>query len=384
MTKRSDAFNNKKMKVPFFYPSITKADKLAIMKALNSPLLTDGPNLKKFELEFGKFCGSLNSIGVSNATSGLFLSLKSLGIGLNDEVIIPDLTFAATASSVIQTGGIPVLADVDDDLNISIESIQKCINRKTKAIIPVHFAGKSCKINDIMKLAKKNNLYVIEDCAHAIGTYYKNKHVGTFGNTGCFSFYPTKNITTIEGGMILTKSGTLASKIKKLRNQGITKSLNQRFSKGKPWEYDIDELGYNFRLDEIRCALGISQLKHLKSFNSKRWKAAKYYYEKLKNVDGIVCPEMTLKNEHSFHLYIIKITPKFALTRDRLFQKLLKNGIRTSVHYKPLHEFSLIKKNSKKSDLKNSKSLYKQILSLPMYPGITKQEQDLVIGNILF
>ena len=132
--------------------------------------------------------------------------------------------------------------------------------------MPVHFAGKSCKINEIMKLAKKNNLFVIEDCAHAIGTYYKNKHVGTFGNTGCFSFYPTKNITTLEGGMILTKSKILANKIKKLRNQGITKSLNQRFSKGKPWEYDIDEPGYNFRLDEIRCALGISQLNQLKSF----------------------------------------------------------------------------------------------------------------------
>ena len=162
MKKRPDAFNNKKVKVPFFYPSITKADKLAIMKALNSPLLTDGPNLNKFESDFGKFCGSLNSTGVSNATSGLFLSLKSLGIGLNDQVIIPDITFAATASSVLQTGGIPVLADVDDDLNISPESIKKCINGKTKAIMPVHFAGKSCKINEIMKLAKKNNLFVIK------------------------------------------------------------------------------------------------------------------------------------------------------------------------------------------------------------------------------
>ena len=383
MTKRLDAFNNKKVKVPFFYPTITKADKLAIMKALNSPLLTDGPNLKKFEFEFGRFCGALNSIGVSNATSGLFLSLKSLGIGLNDEVIVPDLTFAATASSVIQTGGKPVLADVDDDLNISLESIKKCINRKTKAIIPVHFAGKSCKINGIMKLAKKNNLYVIEDCAHAIGTYYKNKHVGTFGDTGCFSFYPTKNITTLEGGMILTKSKKLANTITKLKNQGITKSLNQRFSKGKPWEYDIDEPGYNFRLDEIRSALGISQLKQLKSFNTKRWNAAKYYWKKLNNIDGILCPEMHSKNEHTFHLYIIRITPKFTLTRDKLFKKFLKNGIRTSVHYKPLHEFSLIKKYSKISNLQNSKLLYKQILSLPMYPGITKHEQDLVIQTIL-
>ena len=383
MGKRKDAFDNKSIKVPFFYPSITNRDRKIIHESLKSPLLTDGPNLRKFEKKFSSFTNSKYSIAVSNATSALFLSLKALGIKHNDQVIVPDLTFVATASSVFQTGGTPILADVDDDLNISIESIKQKITPRTKAIIPVHFAGKSCNISEIMKIARKNNLFVIEDCAHAIGTYHKGKHVGTFGNTGCFSFYPTKNITTLEGGMIITKSKILEKRIKMLKNQGITKTLNERFSNGKPWEYDIIEPGYNFRLDEMRSALGISQLEQLKNFNNKRRNAAKDYSEKLKDIKGISEPKIINKNEHTFHLYIIKILENYNLNRDGLFQKFLKKGIRTSVHYKPLHEFTLLKNmNKKNSKLKNTKKLYKQILSLPLYPNITKKEQDLVIKVI--
>jgi len=383
MKRRKDAFNDKFINVPFFYPSITNKDRKVISESLKSPLLTDGPNLRKFETKFSTFTNSKYSIAVSNATSALFLSLKSLGIRKNDQVIVPDLTFVATASSVFQTGGLPVLADVDDDLNISIESIKQKINSKTKAIIPVHFAGKSCNISEIMKIAKKNNLLVIEDCAHAIGTYHKGKHVGTFGDTGCFSFYPTKNITTLEGGMIITKSKKLSKRIMMLKNQGITKTLNERFSNGRPWEYDIIEPGYNFRLDEIRSALGISQLDQLENFNKKRRNAAKYYTTKLKGIKGISSPDIINKNEHTFHLYIIKIKKDYKLNRDKLFRKFLKNGIRTSVHYRPLHEFTLLKKETKKNNsLKNTKKLYEQILSLPLYPNITKQEQDLVIKVI--
>lgn len=383
MKKRKDAFDNKSINVPFFYPSITKKDRKSISESLKSPLLTDGPNLKKFETKFSKFTNSKYSIAVSNATSALFLSLKSLGIKQNDQVIVPDLTFVATASSVFQTGASPILADVDDDLNITIESIQQNINSKTKAIIPVHFAGKSCNISEIMKIARKNNLFVIEDCAHAIGTYHKGKHVGTFGDAGCFSFYPTKNITTLEGGMVITKSKALSKRIMILKNQGITKTLNERFSNGKPWEYDIIEPGYNFRLDEIRSALGISQLEQLKKFNNKRRNAAKYYTKKLRDVKGISSPHIINKNEHTFHLYIIKVEQNYKLNRDELFREFLKNGIRTSVHYKPLHEFTLLKKRTKKNkSLKNTRKLYEQILSLPLYPNITKKEQDLVIKVI--
>ena len=200
--KLVDAFSDASIKVPFIIPEITKNDKNVILNALNSRLLTDGPKLRKFESIFAKFTGAKFAIGVSNGTAALHLSLKALGLGKGSEVIIPDITFVATASSVLLTGATPVLADVDEDLNISIASIKKSITSRTKAIIPVHFAGKSCKIKEITSIARKNGISIIEDCAHAIGAITNTKHVGTFGQAGCFSFYPTKNFTTVEGGWL--------------------------------------------------------------------------------------------------------------------------------------------------------------------------------------
>jgi dTDP-4-amino-4,6-dideoxygalactose transaminase len=381
--KKIDVFKNSKIKVPFFYPSISKDDQLAVKNALNSPLLTDGPLLKKFESNFAKFTGAKYAIGVSNATSALHLSLKSLGISSGDEVIIPDMTFVATASSILFTGATPVVADIDNDLNISIESIEKNITKKTKAILPVHFAGKICNIKKIKKIAKKNNLKLIEDCAHAIGTREGKKHVGTFGNAGCFSFYPTKNFTTIEGGMIITNSKDIAKYVLTARNHGLTRTLSNRFSLGKPWDYDVIEPGYNYRLDEIRSALGINQLKRIKKLNGKRKDAAKYYYSKLKGIGDIEVPEILNDNNHVYHLYIIKIKKNFGTSRNNLFKKLLSVGIRTSVHYKPLHKFTMFAKKGKiHDDIINSEEAYSEIISLPMYPNITKKEQDIVIETI--
>ena len=218
--KNSDVFDSS-IKVSFFSPIITDDDKRAVIDALDSTLLTDGPRLRQFEEAFAKFVGSKYAVGVSNATSALHLSLKSLDIGKGDEVIVPDMTFVATANAVLLCGATPVLSDIDDDLNISISSIKKNLNPKTKAILPVHMAGKTAKIDEIMRIARKNKLVLIEDCAHAIGTRVKSKHVGTFGDAGCFSFYPTKNITTIEGGMVITNSKEIAKNIRSSRNHGI-------------------------------------------------------------------------------------------------------------------------------------------------------------------
>ena len=378
-----DAFNDASIKVPFIIPEITKNDKYVMLDALNSRLLTDGPKLRRFESLFAKLTGTKFAVGVSNGTAALHLSLKAIGVGKGSEVIIPDLTFVATASSVLLTGATPVLVDVDEDLNISIPSIKKAITTRTKAIIPVHFAGKSCKIRQIASIAKKNHIAIVEDCAHAIGSKTNNKHVGTFGQTGCFSFYPTKNFTTVEGGMVITNSKHIADFIRSARNHGISKTLSSRFAKGKPWNYDIENPGYNYRLDEIRASLGINQMKRIKKMNSLRKKAANYYTEKLGNVNGVVVPDKSIDEEHVYHLYVIRITRKYSVTRDVLFQQLLKKGIRTSVHYKPLHMFTTFKKMAKISgSLSNSKDAYSQILSLPIYPSISKKQQDLVIHNI--
>ena len=378
-----DAFSDASIKVPFIIPEITKNDKNIVLNALNSRLLTDGPKLRKFELIFAKFTGAKFAIGVSNGTAALHLSLKALGIGKGSEVIIPDITFVATASSVLLTGATPVLADVDEDLNISIPSIKKSITPRTKAIIPVHFAGKSCKINEITSIARKNRISIIEDCAHAIGARVNSKHVGIFGQAGCFSFYPTKNFTTIEGGMVVTNSKNIADFVRYARNHGITKTLTSRFSSGKPWDYDIKNSGYNYRLDEIRASLGINQIKRVKKMNLLRKKAANYYNKKLGNITGVIVPDKSIGVEHVHHLYVIRITGKYGITRDMLFQKLLKIGIRTSVHYKPLHMFTIFKKMAKVIDsLSNSVHAYSQILSLPLYPSISKKQQDMVINNI--
>ena len=381
--KINDAFGDTSIKVPFIIPEITKSDKNSILNALNSKLLTDGPKLRKFESMFAKFTGAKFAVGVSNGTAALHLSLKALGIGKGSEVIIPDITFAATASSVLLTGATPVLVDVGEDLNISITSIKKSITSKTKAIIPVHFAGKSCKINEIISIARKNHIAIIEDCAHAIGAKINGKHVGTFGQSGCFSFYPTKNFTTIEGGMVITNSKNVADFVRSARNHGISKTLASRFSGGKPWDYDIHDPGYNYRLDEIRAALCINQIKRIGKMNHLRKKAANYYTKKLGNVNGVVVQDKSIGTEHAHHLYVIRITRKYGITRDILFQKLLKKGIRTSVHYKPLHKFTIFKKMAKTIDsLSNSKNAYSQILSLPIYPSISKKQQDLVISCI--
>ena len=379
-----DVFRNKKIRVPFFVPDISKSDKLAVMNALNSRMLTDGPQLRKFEREFAKYTGSKYAVGVSNGTAALHLALKALGLKKGDEVIIPNITFVATANSVLLTGATPVLVDVNyDDMNISLDSIKQNITSKTKAILPVHIAGKICKMTQIKKIAKKNNLLLIEDCAHAIGTKLNNKHAGTFGSIGCFSFYPTKNFTTIEGGMVITNSKRIAEYVTSARSHGLTRSLADRYSKGKPWDYDIINPGFNYRLDEIRASLGLSQLKRINSLNSKRFLASKYYSKQLEEIPGIITPEIFRNKEHTYHLYIIRIKNEFGQNRDVVFKKLKKAGIHVSLHYKPLHKFSAYKNLTKTyGRLDNSEQIYKESLSLPLYPSISKKQQDLVIHNI--
>ena len=384
MRKSIDVFRNKKIRVPFFVPDISESDKLAVMNALNSRMLTDGPQLRKFEREFAKYTGSKYAVGVSNGTAALHLALKALGLKKGDEVIIPNITFVATANSVLLTGATPVLADVNyDDMNISLDSIKQNITSKTKAILPVHIAGKICKMTQIKKIAKKNNLLLIEDCAHAIGTKLNNKHAGTFGSIGCFSFYPTKNFTTIEGGMVITNSKRIAEYVTSARSHGLTRSLADRYSKGKPWDYDIINPGFNYRLDEIRASLGLSQLKRINSLNSKRFLASKYYSKQLEEIPGIITPEIFRNKEHTYHLYIIRIKNEFGQNRDVVFKELKKVGIHVSLHYKPLHRFSAYKNLTKTyGRLDNSEQIYKESLSLPLYPSISKKQQDLVIHNI--
>ena len=380
---KKDFFKDSKIKFPAYEPWISKEDKKIVNKALSQSMLTLGPQLEKFESDFCKYSNSKYAIAVSNCTAALHLSLMALGIKKNDEVIIPDLTFVADANAVLACNAKPVIADINkENFFLSISNIKKNITKKTKAIIPVHIYGQVCNIDEILDVAKDNNLKVIEDCAHAVGTFHKSKHVGTLGSTGCFSFYPTKNITTAEGGMVITNSKQIAEKVRQLRSHGMTKSLQNRYSSEYPWIFDILEPGYNYRLDEIRAALGITQLKRIKKINELRKKASLYYFKNLQNIPGIVLPDMVNDKTHSYHLYTIRVTNQYKLSRNQLFKKLKDNGIRTTVYWMPIHKYTAYEKFANKSNVINTTKIYDEILALPLFPNISKIHQDSVIKVI--
>ena len=380
---KKDFFKDSKIKFPAYEPWISKEDEKIINKTLKQSMLTLGPQLERFEEDFCKYSKAKYAVAVSNCTAALHLSLKALGIKKDDEVIIPDLTFVADANAILACNAKPIITDINkDNFFLSISNIKKNISKKTKAIIPVHIYGQVCNIEEILDIAHDNNLKVVEDCAHAVGTFHKSKHVGTLGNTGCFSFYPTKNITTAEGGMVITNSKTTAEKIRQLRSHGMTKSLKSRYSSEYPWIFDISEPGYNYRMDEIRAALGITQLKRIKKINQLRLNASSYYHKNLQNIPGIILPDMVNDKTHSYHLYTIRIRKPFKLTRDQLFKKLKDYGIRTTVYWMPIHMYTAYKKFSYASNIKNTKKIYNEILALPLFPNITKKHQDVVINCI--
>ena len=371
------------MKVPYFEPWITDNDKKNIMKALNQRWLTNGPFLSKFENKFQNYINSKHALGVGSATHALHLSNRALGIGPGDEVIVPTFTFVATANSVLYCGATVVLADIDPStFNISLKSIKNLITKKTKAIIPVHYGGQSCDMDEIMSIAKKNNLKVIEDCAHSLGSKFDNSFCGTMGDVGCFSFYPTKIITTGEGGMITTNKNNLLKKFKQLRSQGMNITPNQR-EKLIQWKYDVVDLGYNYRLDEIRSSLGLSQLNRINNINKLRIKIANKYNKLLKNIKGISLPVIKSNRNHIFHLYSIKIEKEYNLTRDELFKKLYDKNIGTSVQYYPLHLMSYNKNKYNNLDFPVANKIKNQILCLPIVPTMTEKQIQYVASNLV-
>lgn len=370
------------MKIPYFRPWITEADKKSVVNALGNRWLTNGPILQHFEEKIRRYVGAKRALGVSSATHGLHLILRSLGIGSQDEVLVPTLTFASSADVVTYCGAKPILIDIDpDSFNISTNQIKENITKKTKAIVVVHYGGQSCDMDEILSLSKKYNLKIVEDCAHALGSTYAKTKCGSFGHAGCFSFYPTKIITTGEGGMITTNDPKLYEKMKRLRTHGMTTTPHDRESVAK-WEYDIKEIGYNYRLDEIRSSLGLSQFSRVDKINRKRISIAKKYNKALQQIEGLSIPFNKEKRNHIFHLYTIKVTKNYPMSRNELFKLLHKKGIGTSIQYTPLHLMSYLKKQFKTKNFPNANLIKDQILCLPIYPTMTDKEINFVVKNL--
>ena len=368
------------MEIRIAQPQLGLEEIEAVSKVISSGMIAHGPETRAFEKEFAEFVGVRFACAVNNGTAALSLSLSALGIRPGDEVITTPFTFVATANAILSCGAIPVFADIDEDtFNLSPQSVESIISEKTKAIMPVHLYGHPADMPKFEEVSKKYNLKLIGDAAQAHGASISGKAIGQFGDVECFSFYPTKNMTTAEGGMVITNSKKVADSVRQLRSHGMTKSLKDRYSKGYPWIFDIKEPGYNYRLDEIRSALGISQLKRIKKINELRKNASLYYHKNLQNIPGIILPDMVKDKSHSYHLYTIRVTKPFKLSRNQLYKKLKDNGIRTTVYWMPIHEYAAYSKFAKKSNVVNTAKIYDEILALPLFPNISKKHQDTVI-----
>lgn len=377
MEKRKD-------ELPFFVPWVTEEDKKAVLEALDSRWLTGGPKAKEFEKLFTDYTGAKYSVSVNSCTAALHLAMRALNIGPGDEVIVPVLTFAATANAPLFVGAKPVFADVDEKtFNISPKQIEQKITKKTKAIIVVHYGGQPCDMKEIMEIAEDHDVKVVEDCAHALSALYQGKNVGTFGAVGCFSFYPTKIITTLEGGMATTQDKEIANKMQILREHGMTRTAFARENKAS-WYYDVVDLGYNYRMNEVQAALGISQLKRIDDINEKRKEAAKYYTKRLSEIEGIITPYEAEDRIHLYHLYVIRVLKeKFGIDRNDLFKNLSASGIGTSVHYTPLHFLTFYKNlGYGNQSFPVAERVSKEILSLPLFPTISKLQINFVVKEI--
>jgi len=356
----------------------------AVEKVIKSGWFTQGPCVEKFEKIFAEYIGVKYAIALNSCTAALHLAIKSIGIKPGDEVIVPSLSFVATASCVLFEGGRPIFAEIDPEtLNIDPEDIEKKINSRTKAIIPVHFAGMPAEMDLINEIGKKYNLIVIEDSAHAIGAEYKEKMVGNLGNIGCFSFYSNKNMTTGEGGMLTTNEKKIAEIVKMIRSHGMSKSLWERIGKKASWNYDIVELGYNYRMNEIGAALGIEQFKKLEKMNKKRIKNAKMLTNLLKNVDGLFIPKVKKNVKNVFYIFPIRIVDA-KISRDDFIEKLRMNSVEAGVHYPPIHLFTLYRKlfGYKPGDLPITEKIFKQLVTLPMHQNLKKKEIEYVANTV--
>jgi dTDP-4-amino-4,6-dideoxygalactose transaminase len=372
--------------LPFALPEIDDDEINAVNECLRSGWITTGPKTKQFEAEFSAYLGGdCEAISVNSATAGLHLALEALGIGPGDEVILPTLTFTATAEVVRYLGAEPVLADVDPvSLNLSVEAISAALTPRTRAILPVHYGGLACDMDPILEFARARNLHVVEDAAHAFPTRYKGRLVGTLGSdVTVFSFYANKTMTTGEGGMIVTRNSEIAARTRVMRIHGISRDVFDRFISRTPgWFYEVVAPGYKYNLTDIASALGIQQLRKIDRFLARRHQLAQRYFEELSHLPLLLPANATHGGMHSWHLYVIRLTSAAPLERNALIEKLSEHGIGTSVHYIPLHRHPYWRHryHLHPEQFPEADAAYQSMLSLPLYTKMTDDDQTRVIG----
>lgn len=375
-------------KIPLSDVDISGDEIDAVRKVLESKWFSSGEVTARFEEKFANFVGVKHAIAVSSCTAALHLACHILGIGPGDEVILPSLTFVATANAVLYCGGTPVFADITSDENplISPDDVEKKITPKTKAITVVHYGGYCCDMERFVNIAKENGLFLIEDAAHVPGGYSNGRHAGTFGEFGCFSFFPNKNMTTAEGGMLITDDDELARKVRPARSHGLTTMTWDRH-RGHAYSYDVPTFGFNYRIDEIRSSIGLVQLMKLRRNNERRGFLAAAYMRGLEGLEEIRIPFRdriggSEKDKPSYHLFPILV--KDEATRNSLMEHLKKLGVQTSIHYPPIHLFSYYKSAFKLKEgmLPKTEQVSKRLLTLPLYGTMEEEHVRYVIESI--
>jgi dTDP-4-amino-4,6-dideoxygalactose transaminase len=372
-----------KWRYPLSDIDLDQREERAVVKVLRSRWLSLGPMTERFEESFSKYLGGGEAIAVSSGTAALHLALASLPIGQGDEVILPSLTFVATSNAVLYIGAKPVFVDIigEDNLTLSPEEIEKRITPRTKAILVMHYGGYPCQMSSIMEIAQRYGLYVVEDSAHAPGAEVEGKRCGRIGRVGCFSFFSNKNLVTGEGGMVVTQDKQLAQKIREKRSHGMERLSWDKFQ-GHLASYDIQRVGYNYRITEIQSALGLVQLKKLDRNNRKRERLAKAYREALQEVDEISIPFSNFKGNPSYHLFPILLAP--SLDRKRVMERLKDFGIQTSIHYPPVHLFSFYRERFglREGALPKTEEVGRREVSLPLHPRMELEDVRWIVNKL--
>ena len=367
--------------IPYGKQTIEQDDIQAVVDVLKSDFLTTGPKIAEFEQTVADYVGAKYAVAISNGTSALHAACFAAGIEPGDEVITTPLTFAASANCVLYCGGTPVFADVDPKTyNIDPEDIQRKITDRTKAIIAVHLAGQPCDMDAIHSIAREHGLIVIEDGAHALGSVYKGKKVGSMSDMTTFSFHPVKPITTGEGGMIVTDNEDFYKKMILFRSHGITRDDSMMTRNDGPWFYQQFNLGYNYRITDIQCALGCSQMKKLDRFLARRKEIVARYNEAFADCDNIITPYQLSDTESGWHLYIVQVKK---CDRRQVFENMREKGIGVNVHYIPVYMHPYYQEHGYENvHCANAEEIYSHIISLPLYPGLTSEQQDYVIDTL--
>lgn len=373
------------MKIPFHRPQITSDEIESVVDSLRKGWITMGEKTIEFEKQFSRYIGMPSAVAVNSCTAALHLALKAIGLKENDEVIVPVMTFASAAETVLYFNARPVFCDVNPQTHCILpEDIERKISKKTKAIIPVHYGGQPADIDEIRALAT-NNIAVIEDAAHSLPAWYKGEIIGRQGDITCFSFYATKTLTTGEGGMAVTANEEWAERMRRLRLHGISSDAWKRYTAAGTWKYDVVEVGYKYNTTDINSALGLGQLQRVEEMRESRARIAGLYDASFKKCPGLLPYCVKEDRISAWHLYPLRLDLEMlTITRDEFIEDMKERGISTSVHFIPMHHFTYYRNMGLKADdYPGADWIFERLVSLPIFPSMTDAEIGYVIDNVI-